>query len=71
MTVATECAGKADKLSRRKHCLDQYDILVSASVINDVSDLMILVIPIAAIWGLHTPKKKKMKLTAVFAVGSL
>ncbi len=32
---------------------------------------MILVILIAAIWGLYMAKEKKIKLSAVFAVGSL
>ncbi|CAD6590843.1 MAG: hypothetical protein ASARMPREDX12_004751 [Alectoria sarmentosa] len=71
ITAATECVGRADKVSKGEECLDQYAILVCASVINVVSDLMILVIPISAIWGLHMAKEKKLKLGAVFAVGSL
>ena len=46
-------------------------ILVGASVTNVVSDLMILVIPIAVVWGLHMAKEKKIKLAAIFGVGSL
>ena len=30
---------------------------------------MILIIPIAAIWGLHINKRRKIKLSAMFAVG--
>ncbi|KAF6218247.1 hypothetical protein HO133_006209 [Letharia lupina] len=71
LTVATECVGKADKVARGDQCLDEYAVLICASVINVVSDLMILVIPIAAIWGLHMAKEKKLRLSAVFAVGSL
>lgn len=71
LTVATECAGKAEKVAMGEECLDQYAVLICASVINVVSDLMILVIPIVAIWGLHMAKEKKIRLSAVFAVGSL
>lgn len=71
LTVATECVGKADRVARGEECLDQYAVLICASVINVVSDLMILVIPIVAIWGLQMAKEKKLRLSAVFAVGSL
>ena len=71
LTVATECVGKGAKVAKGENCLDEYAILVCASVINVVTDLMVLVIPIFAIWGLHMPKEKKLKLSAIFAVGSL
>lgn len=32
---------------------------------------MILVIPIAGIWGLHMPAKKKWKVSAIFTIGGL
>lgn len=57
--MATECVDKAEKVAMGEECLDQYAVLICASVINVVSDLMILVIPIVAIWGLHMAKEKK------------
>ena len=71
LTVATECVGKADKVARGEECVNQYAVLICASVINVVSDLMILVIPIVAIKGLHMAPQKKLRLSAVFGVGSL
>ncbi|KAL9125699.1 MAG: hypothetical protein Q9217_005144 [Psora testacea] len=71
LTVTTQCVGKADRVARGKECLNQYAILISASVINVVSDLMILVIPIAAIMGLHMTTQQKIRVSAVFGVGSL
>ena len=52
-------------------CGDAYLELLCASVVNAVSDLMILIIPIAVIWRLHMAKEKKIKLGTIFAVGSL
>ena len=58
-------------MAKGENCVNQYAVVVCASVINVVSDLMILVIPIAAIRGLHMNKRRKIKLSAVFAVGLL
>ena len=72
--IATGCVGgvgKAHYYLAETKCQDPYIVLVSASVINVVTDLMILIIPIAAIWGLHMAREKKIKLGAVFAVGAL
>ncbi len=69
--MITECVGKAEKVARGENCINQYAVLICASVINVVSDLMILVIPIVAIWGLHMSKEKKIKLSTIFAVGLL
>lgn len=72
--VANSCVGdhgKARNYLTDTGCQDPHLILISTSVISVVSDLMILVIPIATIWGLHMAREKKIKLGAVFAVGSL
>ena len=71
LTVATECVGQGEKVARGEERLDQYAVLICASVINIVSDFMILIIPIVAIWDLHMARKQKIRLYAVFAVGSL
>lgn len=71
LTVTTECVGKEDKVARGEECLKQSAVVISATVINVVSDLMILVIPIIAIWGLQMAKKPKYRLLAVFSVGTM
>ena len=58
-------------VARGENCINQYAVLVSASGINVMSDLMILVIPIVAIWGLHMSREKRIKLSTVFPVGLL
>lgn len=71
LAVAFECVGKGALVAAGKQCVDEYAVLICASVINVTTDLMILVIPIVAIWGLHMPAEKKWRILAVFAVGIL
>lgn len=71
LTVAFQCTGKGALVAAGKQCVNQYAVLICASVINVTTDLMILVIPIAAIWGLHMSVQKKWRLSAIFAVGTL
>ena len=71
ITVITSCVGKADKVARGAQCVNEYAVLTGASVINASSDLMILAIPIASIWGLQMPAGKKWRLSAVFFFGTL
>ena len=71
LSVAFQCVGK-DALVREGHeCMNEYAVLVCASVINVTTDLMILTIPIFGLWGLQMPFGKKIRLFAVFAVGVL
>ena len=71
LSVAFQCVGKADRVAAGKECYNEFAVLMCASVINVTTDLMILVIPIVAIWGLKLPSAKKWRLSAVFAVGLL
>lgn len=71
LAVALQCAGKAALVAEGKECVDAYAFLICASVINVTTDIMILIIPIEAVWGLHMAAEKKWRLTAVFAVGTL
>lgn len=50
-------------------CIDQYMVLVSASIINIISDLLVLVIPMASLWRLNMSHKKKWAVWALFAFG--
>lgn len=71
LAVAFECVGKEALVAEGKACVDEYAVLICASVINVTTDLMILVIPIVAIWGLHMRSGKKWRVSAIFAVGTL
>ncbi|KAI0453349.1 hypothetical protein F5B21DRAFT_479763 [Xylaria acuta] len=52
-------------------CVNQYLVLVLASVINIISDIAVLVLPIAFIIRLRTTKRKKWAIWALFAFGTL
>lgn len=53
------------------HCV-QIDLpILIASAINVLSDCLILLLPIAAVWHLHMKTSKKIGICAVFMAGSL
>ncbi|KAL9579575.1 MAG: hypothetical protein Q9212_005035 [Teloschistes hypoglaucus] len=69
LAVTTNCVGKGVEVAKGQECVKQPVVVLGATVINVVSDLMILIIPMVAIWGLQMAKKKKLRVLAVFAVG--
>ena len=71
LTVAFECVGKDALVAAGKQCVDDFALLVCASVINITTDSMILFIPIAAVWRLQMPRGKKWRLSALFGIGTL
>ncbi|KAI0113813.1 hypothetical protein F4776DRAFT_666978 [Hypoxylon sp. NC0597] len=52
-------------------CVNQWLILVIASVINIITDIAVLVIPIASILKLQVARKKKQAIWALFGFGIL
>ncbi|KAL9582108.1 MAG: hypothetical protein Q9212_003489 [Teloschistes hypoglaucus] len=71
LSVALQCVGKDAVVAAGKECVDEFAVVMCASVINITTDVALLLIPIFAVWGLHLPSRKKWKLSAVFAVGFL
>ncbi|KAI1825885.1 hypothetical protein F4861DRAFT_155927 [Xylaria intraflava] len=58
-------------LSFGNNCVNEWLVLINASVINIISDIAVLIIPIASIVKLRTTKKKKWAIWALFAFGAL
>ena len=52
-------------------CLNHKALIVSGSGLNVLSDFAILALPIGSAWRLKMPTKKKLRVTAVFAMGLL
>ncbi|KAL9111389.1 MAG: hypothetical protein Q9227_004266 [Pyrenula ochraceoflavens] len=69
LVVLLQCAGKPAAVVQAGKCINDYLVLVTASVINVVSDLAMLVIPLLAVWNLQLPRRRKIGLLIVFAVG--
>ena len=51
------------------HCINAQGLLLAISAINVLSDLLALILPIAAIWHLQMDVKRKIGSTLVFAIG--
>ncbi|KAI1469521.1 uncharacterized protein F4812DRAFT_458057 [Daldinia caldariorum] len=58
-------------LSWGHSCVNQWLVLVMASTINIITDIAVLIIPIASISKLHTARKRKWAIWALFAFGAL
>lgn len=69
LVVLLQCVGKVEVPG--KTCIDTFSLLVTASLINVLSDIVMLIIPVVAVWGLRMPLKRKLGLSVVFAVGAL
>lgn len=51
------------------HCFNTNAPPMATGIFNIISDFAILVIPLAPIWKLHMPIKRKLMVAAIFATG--
>lgn len=52
-------------------CLNRLAIIIADSVVSAITDLAILVFPIALTWSLHMPVSKKLHVIAILGAGSI
>lgn len=52
-------------------CLNISMILNASGTFNTVSDVLILLVPVKAVWNLQMKRKRKAAVIAVFTVGSM
>ncbi|MCJ1312087.1 hypothetical protein MMC25_005761 [Agyrium rufum] len=69
LTVLLQCVNKTHDAGAA--CIDTYVFSLTASSFNVLTDLMMLAIPLLAVWNLQMPMTQKVKLSVVFAVGFL
>ena len=67
--MTLQCVGRPH--APGQSCINSYAVLVTASVINVVTDLAILAIPLAAVSKLQMSAQKKQRLAILFTVGAL
>lgn len=53
------------------HCADTNPAYEAVGVINLITDLTIVILPMPALWGLQIPAGRKVALTFMFGVGAL
>ncbi|PHH59526.1 hypothetical protein CDD81_2888 [Ophiocordyceps australis] len=71
LVIRLQCVGKPPAVVESGTCVNHYLVLVTASIINVVTDFLILLIPLIAVWHLRMPQRRKLGLLVVFAVGGL
>lgn len=69
LTISLQCVPY--HLPYGSSCANQYAILLSASTINTLSDILVLVIPMGSLWRLQMSRAKKLSIWALFAFGAL
>jgi len=52
-------------------CVNVDGELIAVSLLNVISDVLILILPLPMLWGLHTTTQRKWQLTGLFLMGSL
>lgn len=52
-------------------CIETYALIYTSAPLNVITDLLILILPMPVLTSLRLPKKQKVILIAVFAVGGL
>ena len=52
-------------------CVNINAVNIITSVINAISDILLLVLPISCVWKLQMSSRKKLGVSAVFATASL
>ena len=52
-------------------CLDQDGLILSATVINLISDILIFTLPIVAVWQMNVTRRKKLRVGSIFATALL
>ena len=52
-------------------CVNRNAELIAAGAVNTISDLLILILPLWAIWHLQMAMKNKLGISAIFATGVL
>lgn len=60
-----------NKLLPGGYCINIHAVTVASGAVNVLSDLVILVLPQKAIWRLHLSWRKKVGISAIFAVAIL
>lgn len=50
--------------------MDSFALFIASSVINVITDVVMLAIPLVAIWDLQMATRRKMGIGAIFAVGT-
>ena len=52
-------------------CTDEGAVLVASAVVSAIQDFIACGMPMVLFWKLHIPRKQKIALAAIFAVGIL
>ena len=68
LMLALQCVGKTE--APGKTCVDHFAFYITSSVVYVLTDVVMLAIPLDAIWGLQLATRRKIGICAIFAMGA-
>ena len=54
-----------------QHCLSETNILLSGGILNTMTDLLLVILPIPIVWGLKLPTRQQVIVVMLFGAGFL
>ncbi|KAF2265547.1 hypothetical protein CC78DRAFT_579039 [Lojkania enalia] len=69
LLIQLQCVRRKDP-PPNGNCLDQHLLIVTASLINVITEVAILIVPVFAVWGLRMPLTRKLAIVALLSFGS-
>ena len=54
-----------------QHCISETKNLLAAGIINTITDLLVVTLPIPSVWGLNLPLRQQVILVLLFGAGFL
>lgn len=71
-SIMVQCTPtKGFRLNIGRDCFDQNAFYTTSWVLNVVSDVAVLILPLPVIWGLQTSTSRKISLSVLFLLGAL
>jgi hypothetical protein len=71
LAACTPFAKNADVTIREGQCIDKTALYLTTGVLNMITDIMVLVLPIPMVLRLQMAKSRKVIFILLFSVGSL
>ena len=68
LMLALQCVGKT--AAPGQTCVDHFGFYITSSVVSVLTDVVMLAIPLVAIWGLQLAMRRKIGICAIFAMGA-
>lgn len=71
LAACTPFARNVDVTVRKGECINKASLYIATGVLNIITDIMVLILPIPMVVGLQMVRSRKIMLILLFSVGSM